>query len=442
MFQEVMSFEIGGLLFFISSVVIQHAVRMIILPKAKLEFLPFNEKNLPAKTIVVDCTHTSAEQITHHLKLSGQRERTDINILGDSSTQGVLNALAMDHKLLANKRYVTSNHFDIDSFLSVWSCINQELALKKSTVLEAASLIGDFREFVVNNSTYDKALKLVCWINKKERNLFYKPFESKISRDMGEEDSLGKFKFFLEKFEAVLNNCDAQEHADVWLQEYHKVIKGCKTLFTYDNITLKYIENVNKVTKYKDLGLVVVRDVEPLHYYTLFSISKGFDIVLSLFEGNRYELETKYTTMVDLRSRGVLPRIDFTPLSKYLNEVEGDLRRKAGLPIQEDLRWCANSITDSGPLMRLDKLSAKLTKSERYGQPYERPIFPSVIASSHFENIIVSYVKHAFTGGGESCPRPKRDWEWSEYHSFNKSIDWAVWLDFMRKHEELRGIKC
>jgi hypothetical protein len=83
--------------------------------------------------------------------------------------------------------------------------INQPLAVENMNTLAAASLIGDFREFQYHNPTHDIALKLVCWINTLERDDFYKPFESKTSREKGEEESSDKFDFFLQNLIFAFN---------------------------------------------------------------------------------------------------------------------------------------------------------------------------------------------------------------------------------------------
>ena len=44
--------------------------------------------------------------------------------------------------------------------------------------------------------------------------------------------------------------------------------------------------------------------------------------VLSIYDNNRYELEYKYTTWVDIVSRPTLPRIDLSPLANQLNQLE------------------------------------------------------------------------------------------------------------------------
>lgn len=41
------------------------------------------------------------------------------------------------------------------------------------------------------------------------------------------------------------------------------------------------------------IGLVVISAPEPLHYYSLFSHTHGYDCVLMMYDDNRYELECK-----------------------------------------------------------------------------------------------------------------------------------------------------
>lgn len=71
-----------------------------------------------------------------------------------------------------------------------------------------------------------------------------------------------------------------------------------------------------RVTIHDSLGLAVARPDEPLHYYSLFSRSREADVLLTLYPGNKYELEAKYTQYVEFHSRPVWPRLDFAPLAR------------------------------------------------------------------------------------------------------------------------------
>jgi hypothetical protein len=87
----------------------------------------------------------------------------------------------------------------------------------------------------------------------------------------------------------------------VWLQ----VLQG-----------LQLIKTLGSVERFDDVGIVAVRALEPVHYTSLFSFSVGADVVVSMYSGNRYEVECKYTQFVDVHSRPVHARLDKTPLCK------------------------------------------------------------------------------------------------------------------------------
>ena len=197
---------------------------------------------------------------------------------------------------------------------------------------------------------------------------------------------------------------------------------------------------------------------------SLFSITRDFDIILALYSDNRYELEIKYTTMIDLGSRPTLPRVDLTPLASYLNKLEDSKREQsetdnviqdrtssittANLPLEllpavsviqcdaeavsrpieteEVYRWHCDRLTDSGPILRLNSNINKLSKAARYGHPYERPIYSSLISPSEMKRTVTSFYSHAYSLGN-GVVVPKKDHEWSDIHEFNKNIDWTQW---------------
>jgi len=212
-------------------------------------------------------------------------------------------------------------------------------------------------------------------------------------------------------------------------------------------------------------------------------------MVLYIYSNHRYELELKYTTMVDKHSRPTLPRVDMHHVVHHLNKVEegtegryidydGDEDDDNDNEDEDDIVkaspvddndvidvdcnvgktryvWHADSITDSGPILRLEcydnsdddidddgddddnnnndtaatanvhesivdmdnmkkkkngddehlnysnrnniknnnsKNKKRLTKAERYAHPYERQVYPSKISYMEFEQIILSYL--------------------------------------------------
>lgn len=180
--------------------------------------------------------------------------------------------------------------------------------------------------------------------------------------------------------------------------------------------------------------------------------------------------------MIDLGSRPTLPRVDMTPLALYLDKlekskksnmqvhdndkdigqekvevkefhevkkekemisVEGDGEQfmsihndKTKGEVQDELcetfKWQCDRITDSGPLLRLNSNINKLSKAARYGHPYERPIYSSLISPLEMKKIVLSFFSHAYVR--ESGPvRATMDHEWSDLHEFNKNINWDTW---------------
>jgi len=420
-----------------------------------LKFTSFHEAD-SATTLVVDCTHPTCRQLTHHLKVKGQRElHLGLSSLrADSTTEQVLLAVNSPSLPLAPFRHVSTNHFDVDSFLSVWTACNPQVALSHYNVLKVAAMIGDFRELSLSSEDGDetafKALALVCWLNSEEKRLFYKPFEGSISRAMGEgEEGDEKFNYFLPKFQEVLE--DPMKFADEWEEEYQRVVQEYSMLhFSGIGGGSPSSSSSSSFEHFRDISLVVVRSPSPCHYYALFSASIGADVVLSIYSGNRYELEIKYTTYIDLHSRPCLPRVELEPLVKRLNELELELKLKLQLELgtetetktktkpktdvkaDQAVEWFANRINDSGPLCRLEAKAAKhLTKAERYGHPFERPIYSSSIPPAVFEATVRSFFAHAYASSSSSSSsssspqRCRKDWTWADYTAFNRNIDWS-----------------
>ncbi|GIL82720.1 hypothetical protein Vretimale_8294 [Volvox reticuliferus] len=390
-----------------------YAIRLA-LHKTSFNYVPFSHDL--KEVLVTDCTHPHARTLTHH---KGQRNPTRLRP-SDTSTGLVLNALKAT-AWSAGQAYewcqmpqISTNHFDVDSFLAVWCYINRSQALQHEAVLRHMARIGDFREaflspqLVATHGSEDgitnirdafTALKLVCWINSVERTRFSAPYEGK--------DCDAKFSFFLPRFAAVLVNTEAvwQE----WQDEYREVVSG------FDVLT----GEPPSVERYSSVGLVVLRPPEPtLHYYSLFSHTIGYDTVLTMYDNQRYELESKYTQFISCHSRPVWPRVDMGPLARLLNRMEGDA-------LGPHLRWTCARFTDTGPVLRIEDTAAPLSKAQRYGHPYARHLHCSTLPPASMVAIVVSYLEYGMQG-----LKPKRGgWTWEELQALNGGISWRVWED-------------
>lgn len=414
----------------------------------KLNYVRYSKDAMPS-TLVVDCTHPSCTQITHHLKGGNQKNLNDNSNRGDSTTEGVLNAIKANSTFMTQNQFVTTNHFDIDSILSLWCAVYPEDAIKYEKIVRECSIIGDFRELSLHDEYQHIALKLACWLNSEEKRLFFRPFEGKgfrvnpesvskrsescVTFDENEDENIAmaasederdehyKIVHFLPRISNLLESLTTatgttENNAieSQLLTEYHQVISGYSLLHNENDKSSDY-------DRYENIGLVVISTPEPLHYYSLFSVSKGLDIVLSMYSENRYELEIKYTSHVDIVSRKVWPKANLKYLVQALNNLESNLKptRSATADLEDTLvaEWRADRITDSGPILRMDT-SNHLTKAERYGNPFYRPIYPSLIDPHSFKSIIISYYEFVYDN-----VNPKIDWSIEEISAFNEKID-------------------
>jgi hypothetical protein len=348
-------------------------------------FVPFAQLRRQP-TIVVDSTGLGAALTLAHWRGAATPEA----LRDDTSAGSCLRALHAPTTPGLEAQAVTANHFDIDGFIGVWALLNPKLALAHEALLRLVATLGDFREIDWQHPLADHALQLVCWLNAEEKARFYEPFGAPARRRREDEASAEKFAWFLPRFAEVLLDSGAGRAA--WQPEYERIKTAVAAL--QGSLTQR--------TDYPDLGLAVVRTPAPVPYYALFGPTVGFDWVLSLYDGQRYELECKYTTWIDLESRSTLPRLALAPLAARLNEWE-----------RSNYRWTADQLTDTGPLLRLT--GRPLSKAERYADPDGRPIYASSLAAGTIESEVVAFLQTGYAG-----IEPKKYWAWAEVRAANE----------------------
>ena len=308
----------------------------------------------------------------------------------DTSAGSVLRYLRSPVVAAAGPWAVTANHFDIDGFLGVWALLHPALALAHEPLLRLTATLGDFRELDWANPLATKALRLVCWLNAEEKARFYEPFGAPARRRREDEASAEKFGWFLPRFAAVLADPAAAAAGQVEYERVRAALAAMRSPATQRR-------------HYPEIGLVVVQTPVPLPYYALFGPTAGYDIVLSIYGNQRYELECKYTTWVDLESRPTLPRLPLAPLAAALNRLETPPPGGAA----PGPRWAADALTDTGPLLRLT--GRKLGKAERYADPDGREIHPSTIAPAALEAAVVAFLRAGYAG-----IQPQKYWRWAD----------------------------
>jgi hypothetical protein len=344
-------------------------------------FIPFHELN-DREAIIVDGAHTSGLILSHW-----KGQNTLEGIADDTSAGVVINALEQDLPGV-NHQLITATHFDIDGLVGVWSLFEPALALQYAKVLKAVARIGDFRELDLLREEDDAALKIVCWIDAEERGRFYPPF--------GDDHELKacaeKFAWFLPRFADVVKK--PNKFIQVWEKDYDRI--------RMDHAAIHGKETV--ISTVQGTGMTIIKTPETVSYYALFSATQGTDIVLSMYHNNRYELEYKYTTWVDIVSRPTLPRISMQPLCDQLNAME-----------QTGKKWFCDAVSDTGPILRIE--NSELTKAERFAHPTQREIFSSSITPDVFENTVVDFFRKAY-----QTIAPKKYWSWAEIRKLDSPL--------------------
>ena len=354
------------------------------LPGARY-FVPFAQLRRQP-TIVVDSTGLGAALTLAHWRGAA----TPMALRDDTSAGSCLRALHAPGTPGLEARAVTANHFDIDGFIGVWALLHPALALANEELLCLTAMLGDFREIDWQHPLADHALRLACWLNAEEKARFYEPFGAPARRRREDEASAEKFAWFLPRFAELVQSPAAGRAA--WEPEYERVRQAAAAAVQGP---------LTQRTACSEIGLAVVRTPAPVPYYALFGPTAGLDWVLSLYDGQRYELECKYTTWIDLASRPTLPRLALAPLAARLNELE-----------KSNYRWAADQLTDTGPLLRL--AGRPLTKAERYADPDGRPIYASSLAPSVIEAEVVAFLRKGYAG-----IEPKKYWTWAEVRGVN-----------------------
>jgi len=335
-----------------------------------MEFVPYHLADA-SQCIIVDGQLTGAFPLSHW---RGSNIHTHLE--DDTSAAIVLNAIQQQIPQL-NLPQVTANHFDIDGLVGVWSLLHPDEAMKFDTLLRRIALIGDFREVEPDNPQSLLALKIVLALNKLEKEKFYAPFAEKQET----EACVAKFQAFIPIFTSLLQDTNA--FCREWEPGWDETMRGIS------------IARQAKIQHISSIRLTVIELPEPLPYYAFTWLAKDSDMILTVYPGNRYELEYRYTTWVDAAYRKVFPRMHPEPLSEILNNIE-----------KSAYRWVVEDIMDSGPVLRLGNES--LSRADRFDDPHRREILTSSIAPEALKRIISDY----FTGCYEQItPGRFTDWK-------------------------------
>jgi hypothetical protein len=330
---------------------------------------------------------------------------------GDTLTEIVINLIEKRWKQLYVYRYVSSDKFHIDACIAAWCLINPSEAIKYKSILIEASRIDALREMklsedniLIPNSTTDKALKLCCWILETEKTYLWKSYET-----MPE-----KFKYTCEKFYYILPRLntilEAIDSNNIQVDDiYSKIVSDIEFLYTNGN---------TRIEKWEDIGIVVIFVEKPLHYYALFHPACNMDTVITIYPDNKYEIEDKFTSLIQLTSRKSWPRIPLNALTSVLNTKESKYTWK-----------CSDLNIPSKLTYLIPTLETPISSINEYEGPCNRNILSSDIKSDEFLNLVKSF--YTFVKNKSCIKYPKRYWCQDEIIKILTDLEWSVWMDLV-----------
>ena len=371
------------------------------------KFVPYDNTDVMGKkTLNIHSLNSGPNTLT-----CGKRIKlfNPIHPCGDTLTEIVINLIEKRWKQLYVYRYVSSDKFHIDACIAAWCLINPSEAIKYKYILIEASRIDSLREMklsedniLIPNSTTDKALKLCCWILETEKLYLWKSYETKPVKF---KDSHEKFDYILPRLNTILEAIDSN---NIQVDDmYSKIVSDIEFLYTSEN---------TRVEKWEDVGIVVIFVEKPLHYYALFHPACNMDTVITIYPDNKYEIEDKFTSLIQLTSRKSWPRIPLDALTVILNTKETKYTWK-----------CSDINIPSKLTYLIPTPEAPISSINEYEGPCNRNILSSDIKSDEFLDLVKSL--YTFVKNTSRIKYPKRNWYEDEIKEIIISTRWRDWME-------------
>lgn len=364
------------------------------------------EYSIEKETLNLDSLNSGPDTLT-----CGKRKKffNPIHPSGDTLTEIVINLIEKRWKRLYVYKYVSSEKFHIDACIAAWCLINPSKAIKYKSILIEASRIDTLREIklsedniLIPNSTSDKALKLCCWILETEKMHLWKSYET---IPMNFKDSCEKFDYILPRLNTILEAIDSN---NIQVDDmYSKIVSDIEFLYTDGN---------TRIEKWEDLGIAVIFVEKPLHYYALFHPACNMDTVITIYPDNKYEIEDKFTSLIQLTSRKSWPRIPLDALISVLNEKETKYTWK-----------CSDINVPSKLTYLIPTPEFPISSINEYEGPCNRNILSSDIKSDEFLNLVKSL--YTYVKNESRIKYPKRYWCDDEIVEIIVNSQLRVWMD-------------
>src|SRR4029079_14403227 len=167
-----------------------------------------------------------------------QGNTTPAEVKADTSTEIALNLVASPNRLalINGIELVTTNHFDTDGVLSVWTVLNGERALAYRDLLISAAEAGDFSEY-----SSDDGVRVSIAIQGSDQASPNNDDSSPLARLLaGEEvdDDARAYELVLPRVEHLLTNIN--DYESLWREGGESVVTAIESFERGDSRVVEY----------------------------------------------------------------------------------------------------------------------------------------------------------------------------------------------------------
>ena len=266
----------------------------------------------------VDGTVDNAIHFSHW-----EGNKTPASVKADTSTEIALNVAGVANRdeLTRGIDLVTNNHFDTDGVLSVWAMLNGERALELRAELIAAAEAGDFCEL----STVDGVrASIVIQGSDSPTDKSGSPLARKLAGETVQNEAR-EYDLVLPHVESVIRRTG--DYEELWRESWTRIetaldsfAKGESQVEEDNRARLSIVTLAPQV--FGAMGFDRYHHSAPFTAISHHARGELFLIATPLNDGWAYRIDYPYYSWAETLVRPPVPRRDFTPLVKQLNELD------------------------------------------------------------------------------------------------------------------------
>ena len=253
---------------------------------------------------------------------------------------------------LSNCNTVTSDHYNADALIGLWSLINQDEALEKKQLLSEVARAG-LLECCKNRDAVKISFVLDSWarydLSPLKREIFHRRKEEIVSI---------LYEELLPRFDKIMNNFDRLEQ--YWIQQ-ESFLDECLSQIERKNISIEEVEEVDlAIVTLPDSGVPEGKERRKSSFCNTelchpLAVNQNTDKGrILLVQENRFDFYYRPESWINCVSKDIPKRIDLTPLATNLTKLENN-----------EGDWCFDGLEKRSPHLRRSDLKASAIRLER-----------------------------------------------------------------------------